>query len=1059
MRMGGAMFRVLFQMTADHDWGYVALAADLCFLSSLIAIDLLYRARTAEATPRLSPLWIIAAGISVSCGIWGTYFTAILAGVLPVTFAARDPVTAFALGIAPAASCLGLGIAAYRRSLGSAAVGGAVIGAGIGAMHYLGPWAEGAPLRWSIDLVALSIALGVGFTFLALVVWQRHDGLKNRLAAGALFSVAILSHELTAIAAVEIVRDPMRTIDPSLASTTLGLAIAVATIFIFAIGAVSGDNQRLRYRTRQLETAINNMHQALLMFDANGRLVLWNARYVEYFGLDAADIKPGMLIRDLLKLRIANGTFRGDPDEYVRTVTLPERMVSTSMDLPDGRTVLITYKPMPRGGWVSTHEDMTERRKAENALKEARTQAELAEREARAVHERLRAAFDVVPEGLVLFDADDRLVLWNRHYASVYAEIQDQLTPGARFEDLVRRGLGYGLVPDARGREAEWLEDRLARHRAPHNVQEQQLPGDRWLRIEERRTPDGGSIGVRADITDLKRREASFRILFEANPLPMWVFDIHTFRFLAVNDAAIARYGYSREQFMAMTVDQLRIPEDRQQLRDMIASGGGTHNSRGTRRHLIADGSEIFVAVEAHALVYEGHDASVAVAFDLTERKRAEDRVAHLARHDVLTDLPNRAAFADHLASALEQADKSQERFAVLCLDLDRFREVNDVFGHPTGDALLRDVARRLQAAARDAFLARIGGDEFTLVSKGPQPSAADRHVKRLQDALAEEIQIGDHQVRTGLSVGVAIFPEDGRDATTLIGDADAALYRAKAEGRGGVRFFTAEMDAMLRERRALLHDLRSAISSDELLVHFQPQAKIDGEVIGFEALLRWRHPARGMVSPGIFIPPAEDSGLINPLGEWVLRQACREAASWPRPLQVAVNLSPVQFRHGDLAGLVHSILLETGLKPQRLELEITESALIGDFSRAIAILRRLKALGVKIAMDDFGTGYSSLSYLQSFPFDKIKIDQTFISNLHRNPQSAAIVRAVIGLGRELHLPVVAEGVETEEQRAFLARENCQEIQGYLIGRPGLMDGYAELVGRQPKRAQYSGRR
>jgi diguanylate cyclase (GGDEF)-like protein/PAS domain S-box-containing protein len=535
----------------------------------------------------------------------------------------------------------------------------------------------------------------------------------------------------------------------------------------------------------------------------------------------------------------------------------------------------------------------------------------------------------------------------------------------------------------------------------------------------------------------------------------MWVFDIKTFRFLAVNDAAIVRYGYTREQFMVMTVDQLRIPEDRQQLRDMIATGGGTHNSRGTRRHLTADGSEIFVAVEAHALVYEGHDASVAVAFDLTERKRAEDRVAHLARHDVLTDLPNRAAFADHLANTLEQADKSQARFAVLCLDLDRFREVNDVFGHPTGDALLREVARRLQAAATDAFLARIGGDEFTLVSKGPQPSAAERLVKRLQDALAEEVQIGDHQVRTGLSVGVAIFPEDGKDATTLIGNADAALYRAKAEGRGGVRFFTAEMDAMLRERRALLHDLRSAISSNEFILHYQPQAKIEGEVVGFEALLRWRHPTRGMVSPGIFIPPAEDSGLINPLGEWVLREACREAASWPRPLQVAVNLSPVQFRHGDLAGLVHSILLETGLTPSRLELEITESALIGDFSRAIAILRRLKAIGVKIAMDDFGTGYSSLSYLQSFPFDKIKIDQTFISNLHRNPQSAAIVRAVIGLGRGLHLPVVAEGVETEEQRAFLGRENCQEIQGYLIGRPSLMDDYAELVGRYAKRIQH----
>jgi PAS domain-containing protein len=262
----------------------------------------------------------------------------------------------------------------------------------------------------------LLIALGVIFAFPALVVWQRHSSSKTSVAAAALLRAGILSHELFAVTALAAVRDPRQMIDPSLESTILPVAIGIATITIFAIGAVGGANQRLRERTRQLETAVNNMHQALMMFDANGRLVFWNARYVEYFGLDAADIKSGMLIRDLLKLRIANGTFRGDPDEYVRAVTLLDRIVSTSMTLLDGRTVLITYKPMLGGGWVSTHEDITERRKAENALKEARTQAEPAECEARAVHERLRAAFDVVPEGLVLFDADDRLVLWNRHW-------------------------------------------------------------------------------------------------------------------------------------------------------------------------------------------------------------------------------------------------------------------------------------------------------------------------------------------------------------------------------------------------------------------------------------------------------------------------------------------------------------------------------------------------------------------------------------------------------------------------------------------------------------------
>jgi len=276
------------------------------------------------------------------------------------------------------------------------------------------------------------------------------------------------------------------------------------------------------------------------------------------------------------------------------------------------------------------------------------------------------------------------------------------------------------------------------------------------------------------------------------------------------------------------------------------------------------------------------------------------------------------------------------------------------------------------------------------------------------------------------------------------------ALYRAKADGRGSIRFFEADMDKRLRDRRALVQDLRLATERHQLVLHYQPQARINAEVIGFEALVRWRHPVRGLVAPAVFIPIAEESGLILPIGEWVLREACREAASWPKPLQIAINLSPIQFRHGDLASLVHSALLETGLAPDRLELEITESVLIDDFSRAVRVLRQLKALGVRIAMDDFGTGYSSLSNLQSFAFDKIKIDRSFISNLETNRHSATIVRAVIGLGRGLDLPVVAEGVETKEQLAFLSSEECAEIQGYLLGHPMPIVEYATLVGREP---------
>ena len=438
----------------------------------------------------------------------------------------------------------------------------------------------------------------------------------------------------------------------------------------------------------------------------------------------------------------------------------------------------------------------------------------------------------------------------------------------------------------------------------------------------------------------------------------------------------------------------------------------------------------------------------LAIIEDVTERRRSEERIAHLAHHDPLTNLPNRAAFTEHLASTLNRAEKAKQDFAVLCIDLDRFKEVNDVFGHSVGDELLVEVSRRLKDVAGDAFLARLGGDEFTVVvAERPQPSTAENLADRLLACIAEDLEISGQRLRIGLSIGVAIYPADGMDSAAVIGNADAALYRAKSEGRGTIRFFDADMDQRLRDRRALQHDLRAAVTHGELILHYQPQARINGEVIGFEALVRWHHPTRGVVPPAAFIPLAEESGLIIPIGEWILREACREAATWARPLQIAINLSPIQFRHGDLAGFVHTLLLETGLPANRLELEITEGVLIGDFSRAVSILRRLKSMGVRIAMDDFGTGYSSLSYLQSFPFDKIKIDRAFISNAH-HPQSAAIIRAVIGLGRGLDLPVVAEGVETKEQLAFLLSEACPEVQGFLVGKPLPMANYQDLVGR-----------
>src|SRR5208282_3776902 len=442
----------------------------------------------------------------------------------------------------------------------------------------------------------------------------------------------------------------------------------------------------------------------------------------------------------------------------------------------------------------------------------------------------------------------------------------------------------------------------------------------------------------------------------------------------------------------------------------------------------------------------------VATHEDITERKRSEAKIAHLAHHDVLTGLPNRAAFNECFATTLERANRSGEQFALLCLDLDRFKYVNDLFGHAVGDALLCEVAKRLKATIDGAFLARVGGDEFTLIVTGTQLlNATARLAERIVTALGDFIQIDGRKLTANVSVGVAIYPSDAAEGDKLICNADVALYRAKAEGPGFYRFFEPEMDRQLRESREIQHDLVSALEKGEFQLVYQPEALIDGSVIGFEALVRWQHPTRGLIAPAIFIPLAEDGGSIIPLGEWILRTACREAASWKSQALLAVNLSPAQFRQGDLPRLVHTVLLETGLPSSRLELEITENVLIDDFGRALTILRSLKTLGVKIAMDDFGTGYSSLSYLQSFPFDKIKIDRSFVSDLETNDNNAAIVRAVITLARSLRLPVLAEGVETEAQRLILSQEGCNEIQGYLIGRPRPVEDYQAIVNAPQK--------
>jgi diguanylate cyclase (GGDEF)-like protein/PAS domain S-box-containing protein len=558
------------------------------------------------------------------------------------------------------------------------------------------------------------------------------------------------------------------------------------------------------------------------------------------------------------------------------------------------------------------------------------------------------------------------------------------------------------------------------------------------------------SLGVQRDMTEdlialgaeAQRHQSFLNMVIQNIPAMVMVKQAHDQRIVLLNPTGEHLLGMPAEKVTGKTSHELFAAE-RAALFDAFdrrALQSDTPVVMDEERFTDADGQERIVQLKKTVLRKDNGDADsiLTLGLDLTEQKQAEAQIAHLAHFDPLTGLANRALFGKDIERVLARAQRQGRQFALLCLDLDRFKAVNDSYGHIAGDQLLIEVASRLKKCVRkNDVVARMGGDEFAILQDIDRPEDAQNLAARIVDTMKMPFLLPCATVEIGASVGIAVSPTDGLDAHNLLSRADLAMYRVKSQGRNGWCFYQPEMDEQLLHRLEMEQDLKTALEKGEFELFFQPLLDLtSSEVVSFEALLRWHHPVRGMVPPSEFIPIAEDCGLIGLIGEWVVKTACVKAAAWARPWRVAVNISAVQFRHKSLVRLVKQALAESGLPPQRLELEITESVILSDEKHNLAILKDLRAWGVRIAMDDFGTGYSSLSYLRTFPFDKIKIDQSFVRDLPQDRNALSIIRAITDMAQSLDVRITAEGVETEAQMDALKALNCHEAQGFLIGRP-----------------------
>jgi diguanylate cyclase (GGDEF)-like protein len=821
------------------------------------------------------------------------------------------------------------------------------------------------------------------------------------------------------------------------------LVVAIVAVILFGTLMLVRQTTTLAARTRALaranarfEAALGNMPHGLSMVDTNERLLVANARYRQIYGATEAEVTPGIPLRQILgDFETSGKVIDFDFDRFIQST---KEQGGGVLKLADGRTISVTRTPMKDGGWIATHEDITAKRHAEALLIEKA--AELTR-----TNERFHTAISNMSQGLCLFDANKRLVISNKQYQEMYDLPDEIVVPGTPLSRILQfyQDRGDFNVVDV------GEHSRLMRTGQDQNYH---TAGGRILSVRRKLLSDGGWVATHEDVTEQRRGEQllaekaaeleAMNVRFDAalNNMSQGLCMFDAEQKVVVSNA---RYG----QIYNLGPNQIRPGTTLRQILEYRRETGTNfavapdiylkENVKAAKEiQELADGR--VVAIARQMMPGGGW---ITTHEDITDRARNEKRIAFLAQHDLLTGLANRALFAERLDDAAKRLARHGSSFTVLMLDLDRFKNVNDTLGHPAGDRLLVEVARRLKSSLRDTdVLARLGGDEFAIIQENEksQGEGAIALALRIIGLIEQPFDLDGHRVNVGTSIGIAFAPEHGADAEALLHKADVALYAAKSGGRNDFRVFQPELTDAADVQRSMEGELRDAIARNEFELHYQPVIDVKSRRIsGVEAFVRWRHPSRGLLGPEQFLPLAESAGFMSPLGEWILHRACLDAAAWPPHIRIAVNVSAAQFGKGNLFDIVLCTLVDSGLSPDRLELEIADiSRLEKDQPAHLLTIRQLKNLGVSIVLDDCGAGYTSADYLAGFPFGKIKIDKAVVQGLASRRDCAAVVASVLALARGLDIATVAKGVEDDAQYEALLAAGVDFVQGYFFGRP-----------------------